>query len=148
MNSIGLANTLSQDKGFHGAFDHLIDKTSRLPTLPRSLKNLQNLKRKKKTFSCMNHLLNLWIHTNHPLIKIRMVPHQNIRIPRSGNENCIHPTPDWGQKNLAHLQSNEECKGKNNGCESAAGVVGRGGELEVEESEQGTEVGDEGGAHG
>ena len=77
-----------------------------------------------------------------------MIAHQDIRIPSGGDEKRRDAAADGRHEDLADLQADEEGKGHDDGGEGAAVVVGRRGELQVEEGEQGAEVGDEGGAHG
>ena len=96
----------------------------------------------------MNHLLYLRINPDHPLIKFRMIPHQNIRIPRRRDKQGINATPDGRHEYLADLQANQKRKRHDNGREGAAVVVARGGEAQVEVGKEGAEVGDEGGTHG
>lgn len=96
----------------------------------------------------MNHLLYLRVHTDHPLVEIRMISHQNIRIPRARHEDRIHSAANRRHEDLAHLQSDQECKRHDNGREGAALVVCRLREFQIEKGQKGAQVGDEGGAHG
>jgi len=96
----------------------------------------------------MNHLLYARVHSNHPLIKIRMILPQTIRIPRHRHEQRISSAADRRHEDLADLQADEEGKGQDDGRVGAGTVVLGLGELEVEIGEEGAEVGDEGGAHG
>lgn len=77
-----------------------------------------------------------------------MIPHQNIRIPRARHEDRIHSAANRRHEDLAHLQSDQERKRHDNGREGAAFVVCRFRKFQIEEGKEGTQVGDEGGAHG
>lgn len=54
----------------------------------------------------VNHLLHFGIYPDHPLVKVRMIPHQDIRIPRSSNKNSIDAAANWRHEDLADLESN------------------------------------------
>lgn len=89
----------------------------------------------------MNHLLYLRINLDHPRVKIRMIPHQHVRIPRRGDEQRVYTATYWRHEDLADLQPDEEGEGHDDGGEGAAVIVGRFGEFEVEVGEEGAEVG-------
>lgn len=95
----------------------------------------------------MNRRLHLRINPHHPLIQIRMIPHQHLGIPRTRHENGIHPAADRRHEDLTHLQPYQERESHDDGRELAAFVVLGFGEFEVEECEEGAEVGDKGAAH-
>ncbi len=63
-------------------------------------------------------------------------------------EYLLHATPNRCHENLADLQADEERKGHDDGRKGSSLVISRLCELEVEEGEQGGEIGDEGRAHG
>ena len=96
----------------------------------------------------MYRLLHLRINLHHPLIQIRMIPHQNLGIPRARHEDRVHPAANRRHEDLAHLQPDQEGKRHDDGRELAAFVVLGFGEFEVEEGEEGAEIGDKGAAHG
>lgn len=96
----------------------------------------------------MNHLLNPRIHANHSIIKIRMVAHEDVGIPRSSHEDGIDSAPNWRHEDLADLEPDKEGKCHDDGGELAAFIICRVGELQIEEGEEGAEVSYKGGAHG
>ena len=96
----------------------------------------------------MYSLLHMRINLDHLPIKLPMIPHQHLGIPRHGHKQRVNPTRNRRRKDIGNLQTYNKRKGDDDGGELAVGVVGRVGEDEVEVGEQGAGVGDEGGAHG
>ena len=96
----------------------------------------------------MDHLLYFGVDAHHSGVEIGMIAHQDLWVPSRCNEYRIHAATDWRHEDLADLQSNQEGEGHDYRCVFAAVVVLWLGELEVKESEQSTEIGDESGAHG
>lgn len=98
--------------------------------------------------SSMNHRLHMRINLHHPLIQIREIPHQHLRIESHSHKQRRDTTLDWHQEDISDLETDEESKGHDDHREGVVGVVGRLGEVHVKVGEQGAEVGDEDGAHG
>ena len=88
----------------------------------------------------MNHLLNLWISAHHPGVEVRMIAHQHIWIPCCGYKDRVDTAANGCQEDLAYLKADQKGKRHDDRGESSAGVVGRVGELQVQEGEQGAEV--------
>lgn len=95
----------------------------------------------------MNHLLNLWISAHHPRVKVRMIPHQDIRVPCCGNKDCIDTATNGCHEDLAYLKADQEGERHDDRCEGSTRIVGRVGELQVEEGKQAAEIGYERRAH-
>ncbi len=92
---------------------------------------------------CMNHLLHLRINPHHFLIEVRMISHQDIRIPRRSNENSIDTTTNRRHEDLADLQSNQEGESHNDRGKCASLIISWFRELQVEVGEKGADVGHE-----
>lgn len=88
------------------------------------------------------------INRHHPLIQIRILRHQNLRIKRHGHEERRHSTLNWHQEDIADLQSDDEREGHDDGRVAAGSVVRGRRESDVEVGEQGAGIGNEDGAHG
>ena len=82
----------------------------------------------------MDLLLHLRIYGDHPLVEIRVVKHQYLRVPliqksvkiavaislletySGSNKESIHAASDRRRENLADLQADEEGEGHDYGC--------------------------------
>lgn len=82
--------------------------------------------------SRMNHLLHFRIHVHHASIEIRVIAHQDIRVPCGSDKEGVYPAADWCHEDLADLKSDEEGESQYDGGESASLVVARLGEFEIE----------------
>jgi hypothetical protein len=51
----------------------------------------------------MNHLLHFRINVDHASVEVRVIAHQNIRVPRSGDKEGVYPAADWCHEDLADL---------------------------------------------
>ena len=96
----------------------------------------------------MDHLLHLWINPDHPVIELWMIPHQNVRIPRSSDKYSVDATSDWRHEYLADLQSDQERESHNDGRKGASVIVSWLGELQVEIGQESAEVRYKSTAHG
>ena len=95
----------------------------------------------------MDHLLHLRVNPDHPVIEIRMIPHQHVRVPCSSNKYCVDAASDWRHEYLADLQSDQERESHNDGRKSTSVVVSWFGELQVEIGQESAEVRYESTAH-
>ena len=80
----------------------------------------------------MNHFLHLGIDTHHAIIEVRMIAHQNVRVPCSRHEQGIDTATDRRHEYLTDLQSDEEGESHDYRGESAALVVTGFCELEIQ----------------
>ena len=93
-------------------------------------------------------MLHIRINTHHPRPQIRILPNKHLRIKRHRNKESSNTTLDRHEEDITDLQTDQESKCHDDGCEGVALVVDGVGELEVEVGEEGTDVGYEYGAHG
>lgn len=82
------------------------------------------------------------------LIQLSVLVHQDLRIPRHGDEQGINSSGERDGEAVRNLQAYEEGVCYHDWSEVAVAVVGRVGEDDVNVGHQGAGVGDEHGAHG
>lgn len=99
-------------------------------------------------FSSVDSLLNMGVYGNHAVVEIRVLAHQDLWIPCHGNENRVNTAAQWRCEDVADLQSNQESKCYDDCRIAAVSVVRRRSEDEVEVSQQGAGVSNEGRSHG
>jgi hypothetical protein len=95
----------------------------------------------------MNSLLDVRVDRDHPMVKVRVLPHQDLGVPRHRDENCVDTAGKWGRENIANLQSDQERESDHHRSVGSVRVVGWRREDKVEVREKRTGVGDECGAH-
>lgn len=79
----------------------------------------------------MYRLLNARINTNHCLVDIRMIPHEDFGVPRGRHEDSVDAARQGRREDVCDLQADDEGKGDDYGGEAAVGVVLRLREEEV-----------------
>ena len=83
----------------------------------------------------MNRLLHLRIDLHHLLVQLRVLAHEDLGIPRGGDEDGVDATGQRHGEAVGDLQADEEGLGDDDGRELAVGVVARVREDEVEVGE-------------
>jgi hypothetical protein len=96
----------------------------------------------------VDSLLHVGVHRNHALVKIRMLPHQNLGVPRHRDKDGVDATGQRRSENVANLQSNQEGESDDHRRVRAIRVVCWRREEEVEVCEERACVCDKGCAHG
>lgn len=96
----------------------------------------------------MYHSLHMWIHGDHSLIQIGILPHQYLGIESHRHKEGTNSALDWHQEDIANLQSDQERKGHHHRCITTSRVIFRLCEGNVEIGEEGADVGNEYGTHG
>ena len=56
-------------------------------------------------------LLYFRIDANHPSIEVRVILHQDVRVPRHGHKDRVHAATYWRHEDLTDLQSDQKAKG-------------------------------------
>ena len=91
----------------------------------------------------MYRLLNMRINPNHGIVDIRVVPHEDVGVPRRRDKDGVHAARDGCREDVCDLQADEEGEEHNDGRPVAIGVVLGLREEEIEVREEGAGVGDE-----
>lgn len=95
----------------------------------------------------MYGLLDMRVDADHAGIQVGMIPHQDLRIPRTGHEYGIDATAKRRGEDVADLEADEEGEGNHNRSVGAILVVSGRGEDEVEVGEKRAGIGNKGRAH-
>jgi hypothetical protein len=96
----------------------------------------------------VDSLLHVGVDCNHALVKIRMLPHQNLGVPCHCDKDRVDATRQRRSEDIAYLQSNQEGESDNYRRVRAIRVIRWRREEEVEVCEERACVCNEGGAHG
>lgn len=94
----------------------------------------------------MDGLLDVGVNADHLVVELRVVAHQHLGVPSRCDEDSVNAARDGGREDVGNLQANEEGKCNNDGRVAASLIIRRVGEDQVEVSEEGTGVANEGGA--
>src|SRR5262245_58555765 len=96
---------------------------------------------------CMNGLLHMRIHLYHAVVQVRVVPHQNLRIPGRSHKDGVDAAAQGRGEDVADLQADKEGKGDDNGRVCPRAVIRRVGEDHVDVCKKRTCICDESSAH-
>lgn len=91
----------------------------------------------------MYRLLNLRIDPNHGVVDVPVVPHEDLGVPRRGDEDGVDAARDGRREDVCDLQADEEGEEHDDSRPAAVAVVLGLREEEVEVREEGAGVGDE-----
>lgn len=93
----------------------------------------------------MNRNSDVGIYANHLVVDVGMLPHQNFRIPSTRNKDGVDATHQGSRKDIGDLEANQEGEGYDDWCVSSILIVGRSGEGDIEEGQEGASVANEDG---
>lgn len=91
-------------------------------------------------------LLHLGVHAHHLVVQLGVVSPHDLGVPSHGNKDGVDTAGQGCGKDVGNLETDEESKGHNDGCEVAIAVVAGVGKEQVQVGKEGAGVGDEDGA--
>ena len=96
----------------------------------------------------MDLLCYLGVYGDHASVEVGVIAHEDLWIPGSGDEEGGDAAFERGQEDVGNLEADYEAEGQDDGGVAATFVVHWLGVDEVQVGEEGTDVTDQGSAHG